>query len=155
MVVYHQMTMKFKPDVSPEQIAEVGDTIMGILSGVLGHDPVPFRPLGQAAYEASIFSTLGSPCSYLVIQVIETSLAMKDACIHSETNKPYIKSITGGKNLFVVPNKPGFTHTLLYEFETIEDCKFFIEKDVKHHEARRFRGRIEDAVLLHWSPDEF
>jgi hypothetical protein len=48
--------------------------------------------------------------------------------------------------------QPGFTHALLYTFDTAEDCQHFILRDPKHHEARRFRERIEDAVLVDWTP---
>ncbi|KAI1823515.1 stress responsive A/B barrel domain-containing protein [Xylaria intraflava] len=59
-------------------------------------------------------------------------LALKDACVRDDTQKPYIKSLTGGKDISVEGLSTGIQYAFVVEFENEEDRNFYVHKDKAH-----------------------
>ncbi|KAI8947948.1 stress responsive A/B barrel domain-containing protein [Xylaria longipes] len=59
-------------------------------------------------------------------------LSLKDACLHPTTQKPYIKSFTGGKDNSSEGQQNGIQYAFVVEFESIEDRDFYVNIDQAH-----------------------
>ncbi|BFZ64524.1 hypothetical protein YB2330_005670 [Saitoella coloradoensis] len=71
-------------------------------------------------------------------------LALHNSCLHPETHKPYILSLTGGlNNSPEVHHSGGLTHGWVVEFANKEDRDWYVESDPAHAE---FKGMLEGVV---------
>ncbi|KAI0539985.1 stress responsive A/B barrel domain-containing protein [Xylaria digitata] len=59
-------------------------------------------------------------------------LSLKDSCLHPTTEKPYIKSLTGGKDNSPEGLQNGIQYAFVVEFESIEDRDFYVNNDQAH-----------------------
>ncbi|ODQ50635.1 hypothetical protein SAICODRAFT_67460 [Saitoella complicata NRRL Y-17804] len=70
--------------------------------------------------------------------------ALKQNCLHPQTHKPYILSLTGGlNNSPEVHHSGGLTHGWVVKFENQEDRDWYVERDPAHTE---FKGMLEGVV---------
>jgi hypothetical protein len=92
-------------------------------------------------------------------------LALGEKCIHPTSQKPYIKSFTGGKNnspeghavhksrnlppgLLLMLVKDPHTHGFVVEFENAEDRDYYVFKDPAHQEFIKFAGEVANGVKV-------
>ncbi|KAJ5620261.1 hypothetical protein N7510_004245 [Penicillium lagena] len=104
----------------------------------------------------------------VVNDVCERMLGLKDNCIHPSSQKPYIKSSSGGRDnsiegaqyenplaalLISVMRKNGISHAFVVEFANAADRDFYIEKDPVHLAfVRSLDGIIERAQVIDYTP---
>ncbi|KYK58196.1 stress responsive A/B barrel domain protein [Drechmeria coniospora] len=67
-----------------------------------------------------------------VEECIGQLLGLKEACVHPETRKPYIKSSSGGKDMSIEGLQQGITHAYVVEFASVEDRDYYVRKDPAH-----------------------
>jgi hypothetical protein len=97
-------------------------------------------------------------------------LALSEKCLHPTSQKPYIKSFTGGKNnspeghavcepwtlhpeRLLISTKDPHTHGFVVEFETAEDRDYYVYKDPAHQEFVQFAGQVANGVkVLDYEP---
>ncbi|EDU49111.1 stress responsive A B barrel domain containing protein [Pyrenophora tritici-repentis] len=73
-------------------------------------------------------------------------LALKEDCIHPTSQKPYIKSFSGGKNISPEGKSGNFTHGFVVEFESEEDRDYYVIKDPAHLEFVKLAGEVASEV---------
>ncbi|PLB44826.1 stress responsive A/B barrel domain-containing protein [Aspergillus steynii IBT 23096] len=78
-----------------------------------------------------------------VEEVCQRMLGLKEGCIHPETKKPYIKSLTGGKDISNEGLQNGYSHSFVAIFENVADRDYYCQKD-PHHSV--FAGDIGKCV---------
>ncbi|KAI0970863.1 stress responsive A/B barrel domain-containing protein [Xylaria arbuscula] len=59
-------------------------------------------------------------------------LSLKDDCLHPTSQKPYIKSLTGGKDNSPEGRQNGIQYAFVVEFESVEDRDFYVSSDQAH-----------------------
>ncbi|EYE95706.1 Dabb family protein [Aspergillus ruber CBS 135680] len=59
-------------------------------------------------------------------------LALEHTCLHPDTQKPYLKSVTGGKDNSIEGIQNGITHAFVVEFENDADRQYYCHKDPSH-----------------------
>jgi hypothetical protein len=91
-------------------------------------------------------------------------LALGEKCIHPTSQKPYIKSFSGGKNnspeghavrnlhapprfLLIFVQDP-HTHGFVVEFENAEDRDYYVYKDPAHQDFVKFAGGVANSVKV-------
>ncbi|KIX01241.1 uncharacterized protein Z518_08966 [Rhinocladiella mackenziei CBS 650.93] len=65
-------------------------------------------------------------------ETLKQVYAMKDKCIHAETQQPYMKSVKVGKNQAPEPLNNDFTHQFVMEFSSAADRDYKSAKDPYH-----------------------
>ncbi|KAK0721559.1 hypothetical protein B0T21DRAFT_295012 [Apiosordaria backusii] len=61
--------------------------------------------------------------------VCDSLLALKDSCVHPETNRPYIKNIMGGVDTKMSETQDRVTHAFVSEFDSDEDREYYLNTD--------------------------
>ncbi|PTB68040.1 hypothetical protein BBK36DRAFT_1114569 [Trichoderma citrinoviride] len=84
-----------------------------------------------------------------------TLMALKDTCLHPTSQKPYIKSLTGGINKSQEGHSDGLTHGFIFELESEEDRLYFIHKDPAHLALYALAACVEKFTLLSFVPGVF
>ncbi|OAK98439.1 hypothetical protein IQ06DRAFT_379270 [Phaeosphaeriaceae sp. SRC1lsM3a] len=75
-------------------------------------------------------------------------LALREKCIHPTSQKPYIKSFSGGKNNSPEGHAAPHTHGFVVEFENEEDRDYYVYKDPAHQEFVAFAGGVANGVKV-------
>ncbi|KAK5628473.1 hypothetical protein RRF57_004188 [Xylaria bambusicola] len=79
-------------------------------------------------------------------------LALKDNCLHPATQKPYIKSLTGGKDNSPEGRQNGIQYAFVVEFASTEDRDYYVHNDQAHKD---FVGTalpiVENAIVVDYS----
>ncbi|KAF2184407.1 stress responsive A/B barrel domain-containing protein [Zopfia rhizophila CBS 207.26] len=75
-------------------------------------------------------------------------LRLKKTCIHPTTQKPYIKSITGGVDNSIENLQNGITHAFIVQFSNPEDRNYYIEKDPAYETFKKAAGAILDKAQV-------
>jgi len=89
----------------------------------------------------------------VVADACKRMLALKDNCVHPTTNKPYVKSHGGGRDNSPEGNQGGFTHGFVFEFETEEDRKYYLEKDPAHLAfVASLKDMVENVRVVDFNP---
>ncbi|KAI1092997.1 dabb-domain-containing protein [Rostrohypoxylon terebratum] len=83
-------------------------------------------------------------------------LGLKEGCLHPTSQKPYIISMTGGKDNSHEGMQHGITHAFVAEFESVEDRDYYANTDPFHDEFKKFVGPIvEKIVVVDFAEGEF
>ncbi|KAI8961040.1 stress responsive A/B barrel domain protein [Daldinia sp. FL1419] len=64
-------------------------------------------------------------------------LGLKEGCLNA-SQKPYIKSLVGGRDNSIEGASNGITHAFIVEFESIEDRNYYVNSDKHHGEFKSF-----------------
>ncbi|KAI9799257.1 MAG: hypothetical protein M1833_004135 [Piccolia ochrophora] len=91
-----------------------------------------------------------------VTDFCQRMLALKSDCIHPTTQRPYVKSVIGGKDNSLDDRTAGLTHGFVVEFENEEDRKYYIEKDPAHAAFKAsLTGVVQKVTVVDFAPGEF
>ncbi|PSN68895.1 hypothetical protein BS50DRAFT_572073 [Corynespora cassiicola Philippines] len=75
--------------------------------------------------------------SPITIKEITSKLyALKKSCKHPSTRAPYIKSISGGKDISTEGLQDGFTHAFIMHFDTTTDRDYYVNNDPVHRDFK-------------------
>ncbi|KAI1192192.1 stress responsive A/B barrel domain-containing protein [Nemania serpens] len=79
-------------------------------------------------------------------------LSLRDNCLHSTTQKPYIKSLTGGKDNSPEGLQNGIQYAFVVEFESTADRDFYVHNDQAHKTfVTNAWPIIEKAIVVDYS----
>ncbi|KFY59675.1 hypothetical protein V496_05580 [Pseudogymnoascus sp. VKM F-4515 (FW-2607)] len=88
-----------------------------------------------------------------VQRLSEQVVALKDTCVHPETNKPYIILGKGGINNSPEKHSAGLTHGYILEFKDDEDRDYFLDKDPSHKAfVDAISQESDDYLVLDFTP---
>ncbi|KAI1194399.1 stress responsive A/B barrel domain-containing protein [Nemania serpens] len=75
-------------------------------------------------------------------------LSLKDNCLHPATQKPYIRSLTGGKDNSPEGLQNGIQYAFVVEFETVADRGFYLNDDEAHKAFLANASPIFEKVIV-------
>ncbi|EHA58282.1 hypothetical protein MCOR02_010655 [Pyricularia oryzae] len=85
-------------------------------------------------------------------EVCSSMVALKDKCLHPESQAPYIKSMSGGKDNSPENLQNGIQYAFVAEFERSEDRDYYVAKDPAHQLFVKTAGQIiEKAIVVDYT----
>ncbi|KAK6839162.1 hypothetical protein PG990_010788 [Apiospora arundinis] len=82
--------------------------------------------------------------------------SLKETCVHPQSNKPYITSLTGGKDNSPEGLQEGIQYAFVAHFATIEDRDYYVKTDPVHQNFIKTNGPlIEKAIVVDYTMGEF
>ncbi|KAK4178556.1 hypothetical protein QBC36DRAFT_324469 [Triangularia setosa] len=88
--------------------------------------------------------------------VCDSLLALKDSCLHPDTNRPYMKNITGGVNTHMGDAQDRVTHAFVSEFDSDEDREYFLKTDPAYAAFwDGAKGIVEKTQVVGFRPGKF
>ncbi|KAG5953065.1 hypothetical protein E4U53_007033 [Claviceps sorghi] len=70
--------------------------------------------------------------SEAIAQCCQELLDLKHRCILASSQKPYIVSSKGGKDMSIENLSNGFTHVFVVEFASVADRDYYVKEDEAH-----------------------
>lgn len=90
------------------------------------------------------------------LQVCDKMLALRDQCIHPQTQKPYVKMGIGGRDNSPEGLQGGITHAFVSEFENEQDREYYLHKDPAHLAfVSGLDGIVSKAQVIDFTPGTF
>ncbi|KAI1265184.1 stress responsive A/B barrel domain-containing protein [Xylariaceae sp. FL1019] len=83
-----------------------------------------------------------------VNQVCNQLLSLKDTCLHPESQKPYIRSLTGGKDNSPEGLQNGIQYAFVVEFENEADRDYYVKTDPSHRSFVATNGPHLEKVIV-------
>ncbi|OTA99280.1 hypothetical protein M426DRAFT_325263 [Hypoxylon sp. CI-4A] len=84
----------------------------------------------------------------VVKEATSRMLGLKESCVSPTSQKPYIKSLTGGKDNSPEGFQNGITHAFVAEFESPDDREYYINKDPAHEEFKVFVVPLIEKLVV-------
>ncbi|KAF1830479.1 hypothetical protein BDW02DRAFT_642162 [Decorospora gaudefroyi] len=85
---------------------------------------------------------------YQIQKICTQMLALKENCIHATTQKPYIKSFTGGKNNSPEGHAGNLSHGFVVEFESVADRDYYVHEDAAHLAFVKDAGELIEGIKV-------
>ncbi|KAI0599630.1 stress responsive A/B barrel domain protein [Biscogniauxia sp. FL1348] len=83
-------------------------------------------------------------------------LALGQKCIHPTTQSKYVTVLGGGRDNSPEGLQNGMTHTFIFQFESEEDRKHYLEKDPAHLEfVASIQDILDTAQVVDFTPGVF
>ncbi|KAI9170770.1 stress responsive A/B barrel domain-containing protein [Paramyrothecium foliicola] len=82
-----------------------------------------------------------------IYQTANSTIALKQTCLHPITRNPYIRSIRGGKDNIQDPAEntgTGTTHAFIIEFDSPDHRNYFVDFDPAH---KAFKLDVEPLLM--------
>jgi len=85
----------------------------------------------------------------VVEQFTHRMMALKEACIHPESNKPYVLSVKGGFDGNPPKHQYGITHAFVFEFANRDEWKYYIDSEPAHWDiAKSIKDVLEKVQTV-------
>ncbi|RAQ43945.1 stress responsive A/B barrel domain protein [Aspergillus flavus] len=83
-------------------------------------------------------------------------LGLKDTCLHPSSQKPYIRTSSGGIDDSPEGIQHGITHAFVVEFASAADRDYYVKEDPVHQEfVKSLDGVVEKAQAIDFTPGVF
>ncbi|KAI9041334.1 Dabb family protein [Aspergillus affinis] len=83
-----------------------------------------------------------------ISDTINHMTALKDNCIHPQSQNPYIRSLSGGLDNSKEGIQHGITHVFVAEFASAEDRDYYVNEDPAHLAFVKSVGGIAEKVQV-------
>lgn len=121
--------------------------------------PSPRLPPSQSTMAVKhlvLFQFKADTSAEKVAEACSRMLGLRDGCVHPTSQKPYIRSLTGGKDNSKEGLQSNITHAFVVEFASVEDRDYYVNTDPAHRDFVAFIGPIaEKAVIVDYAEGEF
>ncbi|KAK1144827.1 hypothetical protein N8T08_004840 [Aspergillus melleus] len=92
----------------------------------------------------------------VIKDTIKRIVSLKDNCIHPTSQKPYIRSLSGGLDNSPEGIQHGITHAFVAEFASVEDRDYYVHEDPAHLAFVKSVGEVlERAQVIDFAPGVF
>ncbi|KAI0490184.1 stress responsive A/B barrel domain-containing protein [Xylaria cf. heliscus] len=81
-------------------------------------------------------------------QFFQEMISLKDTCLHPKTQKPYIRSLSCGKDNSINGLQDGFEYGIVVEFENEEDRDFYTTTDESHKALAATSMELLEKVIV-------
>ncbi|OIW22808.1 hypothetical protein CONLIGDRAFT_650247 [Coniochaeta ligniaria NRRL 30616] len=83
-------------------------------------------------------------------------IALKDTCIDPITRKPYIRSMTGGRDNSIEGLQNGVSYAFVVKFDSLEKRDYYVKVDPSHQAFLQVAGSvIEKAIVVDFADGLF
>ncbi|UPX17143.1 uncharacterized protein EKO05_0007518 [Ascochyta rabiei] len=73
---------------------------------------------------------------------------LKKACIHPDTRRPYILSITGGKDTSIEDLQNGMSHAFILRFNSDEERDYYVKEDPAHQAFKDAAAAVVENTIV-------
>ncbi|KAJ5089478.1 stress responsive A/B barrel domain protein [Penicillium argentinense] len=103
-----------------------------------------------------LFQFKSSVTAEVINDVCSRMLALKDDCLHPLSQKPYIKSSSGGIDNSIEGIQNAISHAFVVEFSSAADREYYVRNDPVHQEfIQSVGGLLEKAQVIDFTDGIF
>ncbi|KAI4616781.1 hypothetical protein J4E90_001593 [Alternaria incomplexa] len=116
----------------------------------------PYGPVIPYTTHIVLFQFKDGTSKFAVKEVIAQFFGLKKTCIHPTTLRPYIVSISGGKDISTENLQNGISHAFVLQFHSIEDRDYYVNDDPVHKTFKEAAASaLEKAIVVDYQNGVF
>ncbi|RCI15502.1 hypothetical protein L249_3543 [Ophiocordyceps polyrhachis-furcata BCC 54312] len=114
----------------------------------------------MTVYHVVIFRFREGASPESIKQTCSEVMALKDRCLHPTTGRPYVVSLTGGRDMSMEGLHNDFSHVFVFQFDCVADRDFYVESDTAHRafveaHVSGSSAAVEKAMVVDFQPGHF
>ncbi|KAF1946164.1 stress responsive A/B barrel domain-containing protein [Clathrospora elynae] len=128
-------------------------TSLILFSQTLGHSLAeyffgPHGPVIPVTTHIVLFQFKDGTSPFAIKKVTSQFFGLKKLCVHPSTMRPYILSVSGGKDISIENLQNGFSHAFTLQFFTNEDRDYYVDLDPVHQAFKEAAGAVVEKTLV-------
>ncbi|RMZ66047.1 stress responsive A B barrel domain-containing [Pyrenophora seminiperda CCB06] len=108
----------------------------------------PHGPVIPYTTHIVLFQFKDGTSKFAVKEIFSHFVGLKKACVHPATLRPYIVSISGGKDISTENLQNGISHAFVMQFHSVEDRDYYVNHDPVHKAFKEAAGTIMEKVIV-------
>ncbi|KAH9876042.1 hypothetical protein J1614_003920 [Plenodomus biglobosus] len=85
---------------------------------------------------------------FAVKEITSKFFGLKKACVHPSTRRPYIISVSGGKDISTENLQSGVSHAFVLQFHSNEDRDYYVNEDPAHQAFKLAAGAVVEKTIV-------
>ncbi|KAJ4315193.1 hypothetical protein N0V94_006072 [Neodidymelliopsis sp. IMI 364377] len=105
-------------------------------------------PLVPYTTHVVLFQFKEATSAFAVKEITSKFFGLKKSCIHPDTRRPYILSITGGKDISIEGLQNGMSHAFILRFNSNEERDYYVKEDPAHQAFKDAAAAVVEKTLV-------
>ncbi|KAF2845749.1 hypothetical protein T440DRAFT_472392 [Plenodomus tracheiphilus IPT5] len=128
-------------------------TCLWLFSRTVGHGLAelvfgPYGPVIPWTTHIVLFQFKEGTSSFAVKEITSKFFGLKKSCVHPSTRRPYIISISGGKDISIEKLQSGVSHAFVLQFHSNADRDFYVNEDPAHQAFKAAAGAVVEKTIV-------
>ncbi|KAH7355592.1 stress responsive A/B barrel domain-containing protein [Pyrenochaeta sp. MPI-SDFR-AT-0127] len=119
----------------------VGQSLAGYFFG-------PYGPIIPYTTHIVLFQFKDGTSPFAIKEITSKFFGLKKACVHPSTRRPYILSISGGKDISIENLQNGISHAFVLQFLSNEDRDYYVNEDPVHQAFKEAAATVVEKALV-------
>ncbi|CAE7193601.1 hypothetical protein P3342_009470 [Pyrenophora teres f. teres] len=116
----------------------------------------PHGPVIPYTTHIVLFQFKDGTSKFAVKEIVSQFVGLKKSCIHPATRRPYVVSISGGKDISTENLQNGVSHAFVMQFHSIVDRDYYVNDDPVHKAFKESAGMaIEKTIVVDYQDGVF
>ncbi|KAF1926097.1 stress responsive A/B barrel domain-containing protein [Didymella exigua CBS 183.55] len=86
--------------------------------------------------------------SFAVKEITSRFFGLKKSCVHPDTRRPYVLSITGGKDTSSEGLQDGLSHAFILRFTSKDDRDYYVKDDPAHKAFKEAAAAVVEKTVV-------
>ncbi|KAJ8106355.1 hypothetical protein OPT61_g9592 [Boeremia exigua] len=82
------------------------------------------------------------------MQITSKFFGLKKSCVRVDTRRPYILSITGGRDTSLEGLQSGMSHAFILRFSSNEDRDYYVKEDPAHQAFKDAAAAVVEKAIV-------
>ncbi|OSS51933.1 hypothetical protein B5807_03580 [Epicoccum nigrum] len=105
-------------------------------------------PLVPYTTHVVLFQFKETATSFAVKEITSKFFGLKKSCVHPETRRPYILSITGGIDNSIEGLQNGVSHAFILRFSSNEERDYYVKSDPAHQAFKDAAAAVVEKTIV-------
>ncbi|KAF2625329.1 hypothetical protein BU25DRAFT_412765 [Macroventuria anomochaeta] len=105
-------------------------------------------PLIPYTTHVVLFQFKETATSFAVKEITSKFFGLKKSCVHPDTRRPYILSITGGKDTSIEGLQNGISHAFVLRFSSEEERDYYVKEDPAHQAFKDAAAAMVEKTIV-------
>ncbi|XPS77724.1 hypothetical protein M3J09_009751 [Ascochyta lentis] len=105
-------------------------------------------PLVPYTTHVVLFKFKETASGIAIKEITSKFFGLKKACIHPETRRPYVLSITGGKDTSIEDLQNGMSHAFILRFNSNEERDYYVKEDPAHQAFKDTAAAVVENTIV-------
>ncbi|KAJ4333832.1 hypothetical protein N0V87_007308 [Didymella glomerata] len=105
-------------------------------------------PLVPYTTHVVLFQFKETATSFAVKEITSKFFGLKKSCVHPDTRRPYILSITGGRDTSNEGLQDGLSHAFILRFTSKDDRDYYVQHDPAHQLFKEAAAAVVQKTVV-------
>ncbi|KAF3007883.1 hypothetical protein E8E13_010964 [Curvularia kusanoi] len=105
-------------------------------------------PLVPYTTHIVLFQFKETATSFAIKEITSRFFGLKKSCVHPDTHRPYILSITGGIDTSIEGLQNDISHAFILKFSSSEERDYYVKSDPAHQAFKEAAATVVEKTIV-------